>query len=192
MPPDTAGSGQEPDPQASEPAAPGAPVDRSPRVGDHGDADDPSIIDLYHRTLARHAESIRKDGIDLSPQRPDSDFGRGFYLTRDRDQAQRWMEHQSGDEPGAILHYQVPVNELQGLNGKSFDSANSEWENFVRGMRSQTAPMHDYDWVEGPLLMNPQKFLGGSPAESAGHQISVHTPDGVNLLDRSLTPHDAH
>jgi hypothetical protein len=52
--------------------------------------------------------------------------------------------------------------------------------------------MHNYDWVEGPLLWNPWDWLKGAPLDASGHQISFHTPATVDLLNRSLAEHDAH
>ena len=163
-------------------------ADRSPLVDRAGQ---PPVLDLYHGTAARHAETIRRDGIDLTYGRPDSDFGKGFYVTRDLDQAVEWMKHQTRGEPGSVLHYQVPADELHSLNGRSFPGADTAWQDLVRGMRSQSDPMHPYDWVEGPLLLNPQDFVAGKPPVTGGHQISVHTPDAVDLMNRSLTDHDA-
>jgi|SRR5882724_13661849 len=77
------------------------------------------------------------------------------------------------------------------LNGRSFAGPDTAWQDLVRGMRSQSDPMHPYDWVEGPLLLNPQDFVAGKPPVTGGHQISVHTPDAVDLMNRSLTDHDA-
>jgi hypothetical protein len=163
-------------------------VDRSPLADE---ADKPAVLDLYHGTAARHADTIRQDGIDLSYGRPDADFGKGFYVTNNLGQAIEWMKHQTHGEPGSVLHYRVPVSELEKLSGRSFPGPDVGWQDLVRGMRSQTDPMHPYDWVEGPLLLNPQDFVAGKPPVTGGHQISVHTPDAVELLNRSLTDHDA-
>jgi hypothetical protein len=169
-------------------SSPTPSVNRSPLIDE---PHEPPVLDLYHGTAARHAQTIRQDGIDLTYGRPDSDFGKGFYVTNNLDQAVEWMKHQTRGEPGEVLHYRVPADELQKLHGQSFAGPDAGWQDLVRGMRSQTDPMHPYDWVEGPLLLNPRDFVAGKPPVTGGHQISVHTPDAVDLLNRSLTDHDA-
>jgi len=149
------------------------------------------VLDLYHGTAARYAATIRENGIDLTYGRPDADFGKGFYVTDNLEQAREWMKHQSHGEPGAVLHYRVPANELHELSGRSFSEPDAAWQDLVRAMRAQTAPLHPYNWVEGPLLLNPQDFLKGKSPVTGGHQISVHTPDAVDLLNRNLTEHGA-
>jgi len=138
-------------------------------------------VDLYHGTSKAGAANIRRDGIDLSKQRPDSDFGRGYYTTTDRAQAEAWAGRNPGG--GDVLHYRVPKAELDALNSKRFPTANSEWEDFVLGNRSG-GPLHGYDTVEGPMLMNPDHALNGKPMVAGGHQLSFHTDRAINVLTR--------
>jgi hypothetical protein len=142
-------------------------------------------VDLYHGTSKKGATSVRSNGIDLSVQRPDSDFGRGFYTTRDANQAAEWAGRNPGG--GEVLHYRVPKSELAGLNSLKFPTANSAWERFVLWNRSG-GPLHDFDTVEGPMLMNPDHALNGKAPTAGGHQLSFHTDRAVSMLDRYLVP----
>jgi len=71
-----------------------------------------------------HGSTVNIDRIDLSKSRPNKDFGRGFYLSADRQQAWRMGEFKALTEGG------TPV-----LNRNN----------------RQDAPAHDYDIVYGPI-----------------------------------------
>jgi hypothetical protein len=47
-------------------------------------------------------------------------------------------------------------------------------------------PIHGYDYVEGPLLINPQDFVAGAPPVTIGNQVSFHTEAGAQLLMDNL------
>ena len=141
------------------------------------------MVDLYHGTAKKWAPGIRRDGIDLSVQRADSDFGRGFYTTNNRAQAENWAARNA--DGGAVLHYRVPRAELGKLNALKFDRADADWESFV--MHNRTfGSMHSYDTVEGPYLGNPEHALNGKPLVAEGHQLSFHTDSAVNMLNGYL------
>jgi hypothetical protein len=74
------------------------------------------------------------------------------------------------------------------MNGRTFATSDEDYFDLVHGMRSGEAAMHGYDWVEGPLLMNPQHFLAGESAMTAGHQISFHTTQAIETLFQGLLP----
>ena len=143
------------------------------------------FVDLYHGTGRSGADAIRSNGIDLSVQRPDSDFGRGFYTTRDADQAAEWAGRKPGG--GAVLHYRMPVDELAKLRTLKFPTADADWENFVLHNRS-FGPLHDYDAVDGPMLLNPDHALDGKPIVAGGDQLSFHSDRAVSMLNRYLMP----
>ncbi|MDT0266885.1 RHS repeat-associated core domain-containing protein [Streptomyces sp. DSM 44915] len=147
------------------------------------------MVDLYHGTFSAAADNIRTTGIDLSIGRAAGDFGTGgFYVTNNATQAQEWAARLAARRGGTaeVLHYRVPETELNRLSSLRFDSANSEWADFVLHHRGGGA-MHDYDMVEGPLLLNPDDFVAGlAPPDAGGHQIAIFTPDAVDLFNRSL------
>lgn len=131
-------------------------------------------------------ENIRSNGIDLSIGRPDPDFGPGFYTTRFPAQAAEWVAQNYGDA-GTVLHFRAPASMFDNLSGKVFPDANGEYLDMVRSMRLQ-GPMHSYDYVEGPLLGNPQDFLTGKAAITFGNQVSFHTQTAADLLCGYLQP----
>lgn len=141
------------------------------------------MVDLYHGTAKKYGGNIRRDGIDLSVQRADSDFGRGFYTTTNKTQAHEWAARNA--DGGEVLHYRVPKGELDNLNGLKFDRGDADWESFVLHNRS-FGSLHSYDTVEGPMLMNPPHALNGKPPVPGGHQLSFHTDSAVNMLNGYL------
>ena len=73
---------------------------------------------LYHGCLERDAQDILTGGIDLAKSFPDTDFGRGFYTTTPRIQAEDWayFKHKSTplnlrgkqDYFPVVLEFRVP------------------------------------------------------------------------------------
>jgi hypothetical protein len=136
--------------------------------------------------VPRGAANIRANGIDLSVGRPNLDFGRGFYTTRDALQAAKWASQHYG-AAGTVLQFRVPTSMFDSLSGQAFPSATSDYLDFVRAMRSG-GPMHSYDYVERPLLGNPGAFLAENEPFTLGNQISFNSEGAVNLLYRYLLP----
>ncbi len=105
---------------------------------------------LYHGT---NAEILR---IDLKESRVGKDFGIGFYLTPDKQVAQRQAERkfeQYGVGEARVYEYTIDDNALQALKVLQFDSYTMEWARFVlmnRKNRTRTQ-VHNYDIVIGPI-----------------------------------------
>ena len=118
---------------------------------------------LYHGT------NCSIDKIDLDKCRPYKDFGKGFYLTTIREQAEK-MAHRVariyGGEPT------VNVYEFDGiptdLKVKRFESPTQDWAMFViRNRNADTDPSpsydhnfdHRYDIVVGPVANDDLAML---------------------------------
>ena len=105
-----------------------------------------------------HGSNITVTVPDLSKSRPYKDFGRGFYLSADINQAQRMAEQrtlisQSGSP--TVSRYQFDEQWLQSseLKVKIFENYSDEWAQFVLMNRDMNVvqPAHDYDIVYGPI-----------------------------------------
>ncbi|MDT0307400.1 RHS repeat-associated core domain-containing protein [Streptomyces sp. DSM 44917] len=149
----------------------------------------PCMVDLYHGTFGAAATNIRANGIDLAYSTRNMDFGRGgFYVTNSRRQAEDWAQRlagRNGDTP-AVLHFRVPRSELDSFNRRLFDGPSDELADFIRHHRNGGA-MHNYDMVEGPMLLNVGPFLRrGADPVFGGHQIAIFSPDAASLFNRSL------
>ena len=106
---------------------------------------------LYHGTNS----DIEK--IDLSKGLRHKDFGKGFYLTPDKNTAIRMAQKKArlfGGVP-TLITYDFDVESLNsGLKVKVFpEKATTEWFLFVDSNRDRKneKPIHDYDIVIGPI-----------------------------------------
>ena len=105
---------------------------------------------LYHGSTM----AVRKPIV--SRGRGKTDFGKGFYTTTSREQAEKWAQikrDRMGDEAHAI----VSVFELDDavLNNpayhtRHFDGATAEWLDFVVGNRRGEVN-HNFDLIMGPV-----------------------------------------
>ncbi len=103
---------------------------------------------LYHGSN----QEIRKPRI-LSAKRF-MDFGAGFYLTSDLEQAQRWAQHTVNSRSTGLQTvsvYEFDMNAMNLLESLKFDTANKEWLHFVASHRTGEMISDPYDIVIGPV-----------------------------------------
>lgn len=87
--------------------------------------------------------------------RPELDFGPGFYLTHDREQAERWAQTKAGRMRGgqAILNIyrfdEKAFSEQLAYQRLVFADYNQEWLDFIADSRKGHSPWQDLDWIEG-------------------------------------------
>lgn len=81
------------------------------------------------------------------------DFGKGFYLTSSREQAERWVKNRlKAGETGHVNLYKFDLPDSESsLKVKFFASADEEWVDFVINNRVVKGFEHDYDIVIGPV-----------------------------------------
>lgn len=109
------------------------------------------MIRLYH------GSTVSIDKIDLSMSRPNKDFGLGFYLSSDYQQAWRMGEFKAlidGGEPVMNTYLFDERNMISGeLRVLNFSEYSYEWADFVFLNRNNKSikPAHDYDIVYGPI-----------------------------------------
>lgn len=96
------------------------------------------------------------DSIDLKKSKPNKDFGRGFYLSADYEQAlnmaQIKVEQLHEGEP-VVLSYELDEAEMRKLKMLRFEDYNEDWAEFVLSNRSNATgdSVHSYDIVIGPI-----------------------------------------
>lgn len=104
-----------------------------------------------------HGSNTEIDRIDLGRCRPYKDFGKGFYLTDIKEQAQRMAARTArmfkGNPVLTLFEFDLQEAQASGLKIKTFDKPDREWARFVMTNRDiETAqPCHDYDIVIGPV-----------------------------------------
>lgn len=82
------------------------------------------------------------------------DYGAGFYLTSDYEQAERWaVRTASRRENGVptISVFSVSEYEIEKLNVLTFKSANKEWLKYISMNRTDKSAKDKYDIVIGPV-----------------------------------------
>ena len=101
-----------------------------------------------------HGSNTYIEEIDLSKSKPNKDFGKGFYLSDDKTQAQQMAKFKAltlGGEP-IVTTFEVDDNILSNTNlkVKCFSEYSQDWADFVfanrEGNRCDT-----YDIVYGPI-----------------------------------------
>ena len=105
-----------------------------------------------------HGSNVMIEVPNLSKSKPYKDFGQGFYLSADKNQALRMAEQKTLQlligEP-IVSEFEFDETLLQGneLKVKIFEDYSVEWANFIlqnRDIHNQH-PIHDYDIVYGPI-----------------------------------------
>jgi len=159
---------------------------------------------LYHGTNC----SIKD--IDLTKCRPYKDFGRGFYLTEIKQQAEEWalkISERFGNKP-KIIEYEYLLNSNLGLNILTFEKPCIEWAYFIMNNRNSNLSevfgnldnrSCQYDIVEGPvgnddIAVTLNQFIQGLLDENLlvkqleykklNHQISFHTKISLTNLTK--------
>lgn len=110
------------------------------------------MITLYH------GSNVFIENIDLTRSHPDKDFGKGYYLTDIRTQAEAMSIRRvriAGEGEPTLTVYSFDESQLHSpeLRVKVFDEPTEEWALFVLFNReaSLTGYTHDYDIVIGPI-----------------------------------------
>ena len=104
-----------------------------------------------------HGSNTSFNAIDLGKGLPAKDFGRGFYLTDIRSQAQEMAIRRtefSGKGTPVVQEYSFDESLLnsQDLKVKVFEGVSREWAEFILANRmARGKRLHDFDIVVGPV-----------------------------------------
>ena len=148
-----------------------------------------------------HGSNTKIEKIDLSKCRPYKDFGKGFYLTEIREQAETMASrtaHIYEGEP-SVTKFEFDESALSKLSVKQFDGPNEEWALFVLANRSKEheQPTHSYDIVIGPVAdddiaqlfrnfndgyINLTMLVEGLKYKKVSSQYFFHTEDAIKYL----------
>jgi hypothetical protein len=103
-----------------------------------------------------HGSYTEIKAVDLSQCEPYKDFGKGFYVTKFKEQAEFWANRKGfpHKNKGVVSEFHFVFDELVTRNCKfkRFETYSEEWFDFVilNRNRENTIPAHNYDIVEGP------------------------------------------
>ncbi len=98
--------------------------------------------------LVYHTSDRKFEAPDVNHSRNALDFGKGFYVTRLREQADKYAQRFIRAGKDAFLHI-FEYKPEPDLNIKVFDSYNEEWLDFVCGCRKGGDEFKKYDIIEG-------------------------------------------
>lgn len=153
---------------------------------------------LYHGT------NVDFDVIDIEKSNPYKDFGKGFYLTDIKEQAERMVQRKVkfyGGSP-VVQTYEFDERELDGKHVKvlRFSKPSEDWAVFIHNNRNHSDIFsHDYDVVVGPIADDGIAYLLGRYDEGTitlselvrgldfkhlNNQYFFGTPKALNLLRR--------
>jgi hypothetical protein len=156
-----------------------------------------------------HGSYTTIENIDFAFCRKRRDFGKGFYVTKIRSQAEYWAvrKGEDNDTEGVITEFQFDevFFEDEDLKALRFDGYSEEWLDFIVLNRKNRndAPAHDYDLVEGPVADDDiatkiydylngkimrKDFLKELSFRRTTHQICFCSLKSLQAIDRLENP----
>lgn len=99
-----------------------------------------------------HGSYIKIPRPEIKYSRNNLDFGRGFYLAKDREQAEKWAGRFARRRlPGIVNIYEVDTEKIEReYRVKRFEHYDAEWLQFVV-MHRQGRSRGEYDVVSGGI-----------------------------------------
>ena len=148
-----------------------------------------------------HGSNVEVREPKLSLSRNNLDFGSGFYLTSDREQAEKWAIRVTkirGTGKPVISTFETLESAWNGLNILSFESANKAWLETVVKYRTGQEPAEIYDVITGPIANDRtvdviNQYISGTFPEEIALQLllpmklkdqwTVKTEKAVNAVE---------
>ena len=117
-----------------------------------------------------HGSNIEIKEIDLSKSKPYKDFGKGFYLSDNKEQASKMADFKvslfQGDPIVSLFQFDYEKLKNSELKIKLFEEYSLDWLEFILANRTGS-PVQKYDFVYGPIAddnvgLQLQKFNDGA------------------------------
>jgi len=150
------------------------------------------------RLILYHGSNKNFDAVDLSMSKDKRDFGRGFYTTILREQAEYWakalFDRYKGD---GILIYEAELELSDNLYVKTYEGLSEEWLLMVQKNRTLGGVQHKFDIVQGPVandktartialyiagIINANEALERLQYNQVSNQVSLHTFAAISQL----------
>lgn len=150
------------------------------------------MIKVYHGSTVE----IRKP--DVKHGRDNLDFGKAFYLTRLKRQAEHWARvvYSRYEEDAPVVNtynFDLEAVVQNGFKMLVFDSYNQEWLDFIVASRSGRKPWADYDIIEGGVandrvIDTVEGYMAGDfSAEVAIGRLQYHKPNNqIAILNQEI------
>ncbi|GHV67486.1 hypothetical protein FACS1894199_13070 [Bacteroidia bacterium] len=154
--------------------------------------------------IVYHGSYTKIDKIDLLQCGAHKDFGRGFYVTKFREQAEVWANRIGAKSrcPGVVTEFKFYESAFTDGEYKvlQFEGYTNEWLDFVvlNRRKDSSIPAHDYDIVEGPVADDKisnditkyvqgkiirKEFFNSLVHPEPTHQLCFCTADSLLMLD---------
>jgi hypothetical protein len=150
------------------------------------------------RLILYHGSNQNFNVIDLSKSKDKRDFGRGFYTTTLREQAEDWAkvlyDRYKGD---GLFVYEVELEFVKELSIKIFEGLSEEWLLMIQKNRKLGGIQHKFDIVQGPVandkttrtialyiagIINSNEALERLKYNQINDQVSIHTSAAISHL----------
>ena len=151
-----------------------------------------TMLNLYN------GSNYNFDVIDLSKSKDKRDFGRGFYTTTLREQAEDWAEvlfdRYRGD---GIVIYEMEFEPSKELLVKNYEGLSEEWLLMIQKNRTLGGIQHKFDIVQGPVandktartialyiagIINANEAIERLKFSQINNQVSFHTHAALSNL----------
>lgn len=145
-----------------------------------------------------HASTVIIQKPDVLHSRDKLDFGKGFYLTLIREQAEQYAERFTRRGKTAYVNEYELDNETPDFVIKSFSAYDEEWLDYVSSCRNGRMNKESYDAVSGGIaddkvfntidlyfsgVITKEEALGKLKYTKPNHQLCILNGD---MLDRHL------
>jgi hypothetical protein len=150
------------------------------------------------KLILYHGSNQNFDTVDLSKSKDKRDFGRGFYTTTLRKQAEDWakvlFDRYRGD---GVFIYEVELELAGDLSVKIYEGLSEEWLLMVRNNRKLGGIQHKFDVIQGPVandrtartialyiagIINSNEAIERLKYNHINNQVSLHTSKALSHL----------
>lgn len=150
-----------------------------------------------------HASKVVVEKPDTKHSRDFLDFGRGFYLTSIREQAEKYAQRFKRRQQNAVLNIYTLEADLQEWKVLEFEAYDKDWLDFVSACRAGN-PTEEYDLVIGGIandkviLTLDLYFVGQISQEVALDRLRFEHPNiqycirSERMLQECLTYVESH
>jgi len=145
-----------------------------------------------------HGSNKNFETVDLSMSKDKRDFGKGFYTTTLREQAEDWakalFDRYKGD---GIFIYEMELLLLGDLSIKTYEGLSEEWLLMVQKNRVNGGIQHNFDIVQCPVandktartialyiaeIISANEAIERLKYNQINNQVSLHTTAALSHL----------
>lgn len=126
-----------------------------------------------------HGSNVEVREPELIPSKRLLDFGAGFYLTSDFEQAKKWAIRTTknrGENKPLVSNFNVEENQMESLNILLFKKPDKDWLQYISANRTGKAKEEKYDIIIGPVandqaIRTVNNYLKGYFSEDIAIQL---------------------